>query len=124
MIFSGDGMFVTNTRGRILHTWFYKDTFILDNNTIRNIPQELYYMGIDVFVLKSLTLFKNRVKSEKGITLREGEIVNISVTDNYKWCLVERENGEKGWFYLEDNWYINDTGCFPAEYFYGLCFAD
>ncbi|WBW97070.1 YARHG domain-containing protein [Oceanirhabdus sp. W0125-5] len=124
MIFSGDGIFVTRTRGEILHTWFYKDTFILEEGIIRNIPQELYYMGACVFVLNPVTLYKNREKTEKGITLNEGQIVKISYTDNKEWCLVERENGEKGWFYLEDNYYINDTGHFPAEYFYGLCFAD
>jgi len=123
--FDGSGRLVTRTRGRILHTWFYKDYYKLDeNHRLKHIPQDLYEMNAKVEVVREVSLQKSPEDPEEALTLKKGEMVTIVGSDNKEWCLVENSQGQKGWFALDGYNTVRGTGLSADEIFSGLCHAD
>lgn len=125
IIIYGNGELKTRTRGQILHTWFYADYYKLTGGHIlAQIPQDLYEMNYKVKVKKSIPLWKSRTDDEVIAELTPGEEVTILSSDNKEWCLVQKENGIKGWFAIEEFSKIKGTGYHASDVFEGLCYAD
>jgi len=127
MDFPGDGTFTTSKRGAVLHTWFYDQTIELDeNHLLVEVPQSVYKMDYEVTVLKDLPLVFMPEDDTLAFTLKAGEKATLVWTDDVEWVSAKNEDGEEGWFKLEDP--INiiiDGKTFPSyEVFEGLNMAD
>ncbi len=120
---NGSGTVRTMARGDILHTWSYDDEYIINNNTLKQVPRDLYLMNCEVTVIKQITLKKSRTDANPGITLKVGEVVIIKETDNKSWCSVVNSKGETGWFEVYDYDMIKGTDLSAAEFFDGLDYA-
>lgn len=121
----GSGIVRTQTRGGILHTWFYPDSYKLsEDHTLEHIDQDLYVMNCMVTMRESLPLQKARGDPEVIVVLAPGEVVKILATDNKEWCLVENSKGIKGWFAVDGYDKIRGINKHGHEVFYGLSYAD
>ena len=120
---NGSGKFITKTRGAILQTWFYSDEYKLSaTHKLSHITEKYRKMNTIVTVKKPLKLQKSPTDSSPLMTLKTGQKVLLTDTDNKKWCAVETAEGQKGWFSTTSLWEINSV---PAtDYFDGLCMAD
>lgn len=124
---NGDGTVTATTRGNILHTWFYKDEYMLapNHSLIRVEPVDgLYSMGeYKVKVIKSIPIYRapNREVLKE---LRIGEEVKLMATDDKELVLLETQDGEQGWIMIEGFWNIKGTKLNAGEVFEGLSMAD
>jgi hypothetical protein len=104
--YDGNGGITTISRGSILDTWFYRDTFsVNDDHKIVRIPQEFYERikpSASVTMLADLALQQSPINHATAITLHKGDVVKIAGCDNIKWCKVETSQGTTGWFAVED----------------------
>lgn len=117
----GDGNLITSAEGKILHSWTYEDKYVLNpEHMLINEPKEFYEMNYKVKVLKSIPLLKSTTENEMVAALTVGEEVTLISSDNKSWCQVEKENGVKGWFEIEDFDKIKRTNYKAAEVFEGL----
>jgi hypothetical protein len=124
LVLDGSGIIKTKTRGSILHTWWFDDTFELnDDHILENVSPELVEMDSKLTMKKKLILYQSRDSNEISAELLPGENVMITLTDNKKWCLVEADNGKKGWFAIEKSG-IQGTNIHASEFFDGLCMVD
>ncbi|MDF2985368.1 MAG: hypothetical protein K0R50_878 [Eubacterium sp.] len=120
---SGTGSFTTKTRGSILQTWFYTDEYKLNSDhTLSNLVKKYYKMNTIITVKKPLKLQKSPTDPAVATTLKAGEKVLLSDTDNKKWCAIETSGGIKGWFNVEP--FDKIEGISASEYFDGLSYAD
>ncbi len=121
MKFDGLGKLTTQTRGKILDTWFYADDFIISkNHELVHAPKNLYVRDTAVTLLTSLPLNTSPTNSQIITTLKKDEAVKITGCDDIMWCVVEKANGVKGWFAVEDFDSIIGTGLHAQEVFSGL----
>lgn len=126
VIIDHSGLVKTKTRGGILHTWFFDDSYLLNEaDELVKVKEDLYEMNTEVEVIKEITLKNAKGSDATGITLKVGEKVNIDQTDNLSWCRVTNAKGETGWFEVK-NFYevIGYEGMYADEFFLGLNFAD
>lgn len=126
VIIDHSGIIRTKTRGEILQTWFYDDSYLLtENDELVKVKQDAYEMNTEVEVIKEITLKKAKGAEDAGITLKVGEKVMIDQTDNISWCRVTNSEGETGWFEVK-NFYeiVGSEGRNADEFFLGLNFAD
>lgn len=122
---NGSGIIKTTTRGKILQTWFYPDTYIIGaKHLLKHIDQDTYQMNTKVKVKKALALQKSRNNKQTTFILKPGEEATILSSDNKEWCLVRNSKGEQGWFAVDDYIKIRRTGLPASEFFEGLCNAD
>ena len=99
----GSGIVQGISRGRVLHTWFYPDAYRLsDGHKLEHIDQELYWMNYSVTVKMALPLQKTRRSDEPVVTLQPGDQIEILMSDDKAWFLVEDSRGIKGWFAVLD----------------------
>lgn len=121
----GNGKIITQSRGRILQTWFYQDEYRLsEEHRLVNVPKDLYEMNTEVEVNEEFTLQKSRTDASDAITLKKGEKVTIVASDNKEWCLVENSQGETGWFAVDNFDIIRGLNKRASEVFNGLSNAD
>ncbi len=121
MKINGDGSLITSSNGNILHSWSYRDKYILTSqHMLMNETKELFEMNHKVKVLKSIPLLKSTTENEMVAALTVGEEVIIIASDNKRWCQVKKENGVKGWFEIEEFDRIKGTDYKAAEVFEGL----
>lgn len=126
VIIEHSGLVRTKTRGEILHTWFYDDSYRLNEaDELVKVKQDTYEMNTEVEVIKEIILKKSKGSDANGITLKVGEKVNIDQTDNISWCRVTNSKGEIGWFEVKNFYEIKGYEGMNAEaFFLGLNFAD
>lgn len=121
----GSGTVTAKTRGTILQTWFYDDPYELSTtHLLQRVPQDLYEMNSRVKVKRLLALQKSRSSSEIVMTLQPGEEVTILSSDDQKWCLVENNEGVRGWFAVNGFDQIRGSNLSATEFFEGLSNAD
>lgn len=121
----GDGSVKTSTRGSILQTWFFEDEYsLIAEHTLKQVHQDFYDMDTDVKLLVELTLYNSMDNSDIGITLYPGDRGTITLCDNKRWCLIETEDGDSGWFEVVNYSEIESLGLSSYEVFEGLDFAD
>lgn len=117
MTFDGNGGMTTLARAQTLDTWFYRDTYQLqDDHTLARIPREFYEREQptgDVIVRNDIATRKSPTDATTVFTLQKGAIATILGCDEIAWCKIENANKETGWFS------IKESGAFD-----GLSFAD
>lgn len=117
----GDGSLITSSNGDILCSWAYRDRYKLTSrHMLANEPRELYEMNHRAKVLKSIPLLKSTTENEMIAALTVGEEVTILSSDNKRWCQVEKANGVKGWFEVEEFDKIKGTDYTAKDVFEGL----
>lgn len=126
VIIDHSGILRTKSRGEILHTWYYDDSYLLnEKDVLVRVKQDSYEMNTEVEVIKEITLKNAKESDDAGITLKVAEKVTIDQTDNISWCRVTNSEGETGWFEVK-NFYeiVGYEGMNADEFFLGLNFAD
>ncbi len=123
--FDGLGEINVRSRGAFLQTWFFNISYHLDENHIlTKIPDQIYKTDHSLFLKQSLKIYYNRDESSDFTIIEPTTIITIIGTDNNKWCFVETENGIKGWFFVDNYYFINGTSVEAFKIFYGLSYAD
>ncbi|SKC40281.1 SH3 domain-containing protein [Maledivibacter halophilus] len=118
---NGDGSLIIPAKGNILYSWSYSKKYKLSTgHMLVEEPQELYQINQKVKVLKSIPLLKSTTENEMIAALTVGEEVTLLSSDNKKWCQVEKANGVKGWFEVEDFDKIKGTEYTAKDVFEGL----
>jgi hypothetical protein len=121
----GSGEVRTVRRGSILHTWSYPARYRLAaGHKLVPVEEQFYPMNCHATVLTQLALQASPTDSRIAYILRRGQRVNILGSDDRKWCLVETEDGVRGWFAVEDYSLVVGTGKQAHEVFDGLWYAD
>lgn len=119
------GWVIAHSRGKILHTWFYPDTYQLKvNRQLQRIPQYLYEMNTSVTVLKPLALQLSRNAPTTAVTLQPGEKAQIIASDDQQWFLIRNSQGKIGWFAVDNYDQIRGSKLRAQEFFAGLNYAD
>lgn len=127
MVIDGSGTVKTSTRGVILQTWFYEDTYELrEGDEFVHIVKDLYPMETEVTILKDLKTIQRREYYKDAFVLRPGENAIIMETDNKAWVSIKNSQGRIGWFYVDDFYMIygQEEDLYATEYFDGLIMAD
>ena len=127
MVIDGSGTVKTSTRGVILQTWFYEDTYELrEGDEFVHIVKDLYPMETEVTILKDLKTIQRREYYKDAFVLRPGENAIIMETDNKAWVSIQNSQGRIGWFYVDDFYMIygQEEDLYATEYFDGLIMAD
>ena len=125
MVFDGKGKLTTKTRGQILDTWFYDDDFVLSKeHKLVHVPKKLYTRDTPVTLLSDFSLQLSSANTSKILKLKKGEAVKIVGCDDIKWCVIERSNGERGWFAVDSAGKLNGTDLNAQDVFSGLSSAD
>lgn len=121
----GTGQFSAQTRGSILHTWFFDKHYELTaTHQIKELKEDTYLTDSVVFVKKPLQLFDEKNISKPLFSLSEGTVITIVGTDNSQWCEVETTSGKRGWFALKDFSTLVHENVPVQEVLFGLSFAD
>lgn len=123
----GDGTIETRTRGQMLQTWFYDDTYRLnENDELEKIPKELYPFETDVTLLKELKTQTSREDSSPSYTYQPGEKATLMETDEKEWVSIRNEDGEISWFRVKNFMNImgQDSEGYSMDFFEGLVMAD
>jgi hypothetical protein len=119
----GSGIIHGRKFGSILHSWSFPASYRLDSNHhLRFIEQELYSMNTRVTMKDTLNLQRSPDDTETILTLYPGQKATIIGSDNKKWCLIETNDGLKGWFGVEKYSQIVGTGKEAIEIFEGLTY--
>lgn len=123
--FDSLGKINVHSRGAFLQTWFFNISYHLDENHIlTKYPDQIYRTDYSLFLKQSLKIYFDQDENSDFTIIEPTTIINIIGTDNKKWCLVETENGIKGWFFVDNYYFINGTGVEAFKIFYGLSYAD
>lgn len=123
--FDGLGIINVRSRGTFLQTWFFDIPYHLNKNHILiKIPDQIYKTDHSLFLKQSLKIYFDRDENSDFTIIEPTTIITIIGTDNKKWCFVETENGIKGWFFVDNYYFINGTGVEAFKIFYGLSYAD
>lgn len=123
---NGTGTIETMNRGKLLHTWFYKDEYRMEieQHSLLQMPKDLYAMNTEVTLLVDLPLKASKESDTQGITIKKGEQATILATDNQEWCLIENTQGKQGWFAVDNFNLIRELGKYASDVFEGLNYAD
>jgi hypothetical protein len=78
----------------------------------------------EVTVLSELPLRASPTDPNTTVVLRPGQSVTIVGGDDKRWCLVETQNGTKGWFEVERYSFIVGANKSARKVFDGLKYAD
>jgi len=84
--FSGNGIvLVDNWMG----FWLIKDKYVLDTSTrtLRHIPQDLYYVGVEGHAIKSFPVYRTRSGSEVIANTRPDSVFLVLACDTSPTCL-------------------------------------
>lgn len=127
VIIDGTGTVKTQSRGKILQTWYYDDVYELRvGDEFVHIEKDLYPMETKVTLLRELKTVQRREHHKEAFTLALGEKATIMETDNKSWVSIKNSQGEIGWFFLNDfhTIYDQEEELYATDYFDGLSMAD
>lgn len=121
----GSGILKTTERGNILHTWFYKARYEVENGTLSELKENGYVnMDYQVTVLSDLPLQASPTDETPAYTLKTSDVAKLTWTDDKKWICVENEDKLEGWFEVESFSYIKILDKYAGEVFSNLSYAD
>ncbi|MDF2514141.1 MAG: peptidase BlaR1 [Herbinix sp.] len=111
----GSGSITARKRLGILQTWWADATWRLnEKGYLEEQPQEVYYPyqyetdeDTTNRAKQVLQLYKNKEKNSDTVTIKKGEVIALTATDNKNWIQVTSESGTTGWFYLHDNYKVS-----------------
>ena len=135
----GRGGVISMTRGMILHTWFFAEPWkIGQDGLLHKVPMTYYPMDgvnpdtgeripeFEVTMLMDLELVAAPDSSDVVATAAAGQAATLVQTDNVAWVQMRTQDGDLGWFYVEDYYGIPIGGTiyFASDVMDGLFFAD
>lgn len=121
---NGDGTLSASTRGRVLQTWWYPQTFVLSpDDTLVAVERRMYPMRTPVQLLVDLPLVRGAGDPRPALVLREGDSAVLWASDDREWVLV-RAGRCAGWFRLGDDGAVAAVGLEPQSVFSGLSLVD
>ncbi len=111
---NGDGSITASKRLSILQTWWADATWKLsDEDILVEQSRDMYYTYQPVpeeattnHATRELKLYKRPDKTSASITVKKGEIIQLTATDNKNWIEIISESGTIGWFYLHDGFEV------------------
>ena len=120
----GDGTLTAQTRGQLLHTWFYDKVYrISQSGYLEGVPTGFYLMDTPVTALVDLTLTAAPSNGEP-IEIKAGESLVIESSDDIKFLKIRTADGRTGYLELEGFDRIKGTGYTGHDAFEGLNYAD
>jgi hypothetical protein len=127
--FNGKGSIYGILRLNILQTWYAPAEWALNaNQTIKLKEQSVYdpiHYDTDLPVELNVPLpIYQKLGDSKPAATMEPQNVKLTATDNKNWCMVEGEDGTKGWFRIEGYSTVSDLGIDASSVFSNLCMAD
>lgn len=121
---SGDGILTAQTRGQILHTWFYdRDYRINQYGHLAGVPAGFYHMGTPVTTRVDLTL-TGKMGYGEPIEVKAGELLVIESSDDIKFLQIQTSDGQIGYLEIEGFDRIKGTDYTGHDVFEGLNYAD
>lgn len=123
----GSGRITTKTRGAVMQTWFYDDSYVLtDDDQLVQEVKDLYPLDTEVTLLKELRTVLSRQSSEEGYLFQPGEKAVLLETDNRAWVSIRNDQGKVFWFQIRNHSEMVDQEeeGFAYDYFEGLNMAD
>lgn len=107
---SGDGSITASRRLSILQTWWAPATWKLNaEGVLEEQISDIYYpyqYATDEsntnHALSDLELYQEPDKNSASVTVKKGEVIRLTATDNLNWVQITSDDGTKGWFYLHD----------------------
>jgi hypothetical protein len=110
----GDGSLTAQKRLSILQTWWAPATWKLDENSVLEEQiSDIYYPFSEVedenrinYAQEDLTLFQEPDEKSETVTVKKGEKLQLTATDNKNWVQITSESGTTGWFFLHDGYEV------------------
>jgi hypothetical protein len=85
--------------GRSLYTYYTTYVSLIDNTKKYNVD---YITKNDLTTAKDIKLYEIKDVNTNSITIKAGEKVHLTATDNSEWVEMYSDDGGKGWFSLKD----------------------
>jgi hypothetical protein len=123
----GNGRITTRTRGEVIQTWFYDDSYILtEDDELLNEEKDFYSFETEVKVLKELKTVTGPDDGTEAYVFQPGESATLLETDNREWVSIGNDSGEVFWFKINNYSEIlgQDEKAYAYDYFEGLNMAD
>lgn len=109
--------------GKLLKDVLFRKIYKIDKNHTLvklNADNEIYDLDMEARMKTALDLQRSPIDESVSCSLKKGDKVKIVGTDNKEWCLVERADGGKGWFAVEDFIVVKKLEKVASEVFEGL----
>jgi hypothetical protein len=120
----GDGTLTAQTRGQVLHTWFYDRDYRINRfGRLASVPTGFYPMDTPVTALVDLTLTAAPGHGEP-IDVKAGESLVIEASDDISFLQIRTGEGQTGYLELEGFDRIKGTDYTGSDAFEGLNYAD
>ncbi|MDW7671711.1 MAG: hypothetical protein SCK57_08035 [Bacillota bacterium] len=121
---NGDGTLTAQTRGQVLHTWFYDRDYRINRfGRLESVPTGFYPMDTPVTALVDLTLTAAPGRGEP-IDVKAGESLVIEASDDISFLQIRTGEGQTGYLELEGFDRIKGTDYTGSDAFGGLNYAD
>ncbi len=123
----GNGRITTKTRGEVIQTWFYDDSYLLTKeDALLKEEKDFYPFETEVKLLKELKTVKNPTNTTEAYVFQPGESATLLETDNKEWVSIGNDSGEVFWFQINNYSEIlgQDENAYAYDYFEGLNMAD
>lgn len=123
----GNGRITTRTRGQVIQTWFYDDSYLLtEDDELLNEEKDFYPFETEVTLLKELKTVIGPDDGTEAYVFQPGESATLLETDNKEWVSIGNESGEAFWFQINNHSEIlgQDEKTYSYDYFEGLNMAD
>lgn len=108
---NGTGQILTKKKGTILglNNWNYQIEYILtEKRALTKNPVVKYYeMDYEVILKEDITLYESPINNSKLTTLKKGELIYLTRSDDIEWCEIKTSNNLKGWLKIENTTQIN-----------------
>ncbi|MGL4799492.1 MAG: hypothetical protein ACRCWY_08905 [Cellulosilyticaceae bacterium] len=119
----GKGNVMAHTRSQILQTWYMDVPYALVDGTLE-VSSDIFTTNHPVFLQAPLPVFADHDAKSQMFIIKEGVNAVLTATDNKTWCRIETEDGQVGWFRLDEKGRLVDSEIGPIGIFAGLTFYD
>jgi hypothetical protein len=116
----GAGRVFAVKRADLLFDWPLKEEYRLNEARQLERSANSYYRTdgrVELKVKKPFVLLRERDGDRKAFTVKRGESVRLMGTDNFHWCLLANESGQRGWFAVDNSSVIRQLGLDAREVF-------
>ena len=123
----GNGRITTKTRGEVIQTWFYDDSYLLTKeDALLKEEKDFYPFETEVKLLKELKTVTSPDDTTEAYVFKPGDSATLLETDNKEWVSIGNDSGEVFWFQINNYSEIlgQDEKAYAYDYFEGLNMAD
>ena len=123
----GNGRITTKTRGEVIQTWFYDDSYLLtEEDALLKEEKDFYPFETEVKLVKELKTVTSPDDTTEAYVFKPGDSATLLETDNKEWVSIGNDSGEVFWFQINNYSEIlgQDEKAYAYDYFEGLNMAD